>query len=264
MRPIPIAELAAALYGPSSKYRGMALLKAYFDESGTHAGSPIVLIAGLIAPIETWIDIEREWNENLATSRVPYFHAYECDAGVGAFANTERVFRDALRIGLAKVIAKYSPEPVIAGIEKEDWERLQPIVARSALRESYGHPCAWCFEYCMQQVVTWSYEQADGEPVAIILASQDEYKTLANDIYAAHLVSPAHDYPLAFAAAKLTPAIQAADFVAYEAYKNFVRQKNNPNAPYRPQFEILLNAGKGTRWAEREGYQFMLPCVLGK
>lgn len=257
MRPIPIAELAAVLHGSSSKNRGMALLKAYFDESGTHAGSPVIVIAGLIAPIEAWIDIEREWNENLATSRVPYFHAYECDAGDGVFANTKRVFRDALCIGLAKVIAKYTPEPVVAAITKEDWEWMKPKVAQSPLRESYGHPCAWCFEYCMQQVITWSHEQNDGEPVAIVLANQDEYKTLANDIHAAHRVSPARDYTLAFAAAKLTPAIQAADFLAYEVYKNFVRQMNSPDAPYRPQFEILLNAGKGTRWAEQKNNPFM-------
>jgi hypothetical protein len=43
---------------------------AYFDESGTHAASPVLVVAGYLSPVEQWSHFEREWRELLDEFRV--------------------------------------------------------------------------------------------------------------------------------------------------------------------------------------------------
>ena len=61
----------------------MALLvETYFDESGTHEGSPVMCVAGYILTKRNAIELAREWNEVLNWAELPhplpYFHMSEC------------------------------------------------------------------------------------------------------------------------------------------------------------------------------------------
>jgi hypothetical protein len=42
----------------------MAHLAAYLDDSGTHAGSPIVSVAGAIGVIPLWERFSEKWKRN--------------------------------------------------------------------------------------------------------------------------------------------------------------------------------------------------------
>ncbi len=65
------------------------MLVAYFDESGTHDQSKVVCIAGLVGTAIEWSRIERPWEENLRTTRVPWFHANDCEEGIKLFDGFE-------------------------------------------------------------------------------------------------------------------------------------------------------------------------------
>jgi hypothetical protein len=106
---LSLADLARGLHPSSSSHKVVAVLQAYLDESGTHAQSPVVMIGGFVASADLWGLIETDWNGILANIGVPYFHASECEAGDGIYWSIPRELRDALFVGLSKVIAKHHP-----------------------------------------------------------------------------------------------------------------------------------------------------------
>jgi hypothetical protein len=49
---------------------------AYYDESGTHGGdSPATVLAGMVGRTEDWRSLEREWQKVLRKYGLPHFHA---------------------------------------------------------------------------------------------------------------------------------------------------------------------------------------------
>jgi hypothetical protein len=55
--------------------RGLAMLRAYFDESGTHTGAPLVVVAGWLGDKKTWKSFIKEWSTYLRAVGVRSFHA---------------------------------------------------------------------------------------------------------------------------------------------------------------------------------------------
>jgi hypothetical protein len=91
----------------------MTILRAYFDESGTHAGSRVTGVAGYIGPVEAWDALEAEWVIELQrfsndTGRdISAFHAYDCENGEDYWVGIQRSIREAYYQRLARVISKY-------------------------------------------------------------------------------------------------------------------------------------------------------------
>src|SRR5574337_667214 len=57
-----IEQLASTVllnYDPEGRF--MAMLAAYFDESGIHSDSSVVAVAGYVAPVNEWQKLELEW-----------------------------------------------------------------------------------------------------------------------------------------------------------------------------------------------------------
>jgi len=53
----------------------IVMLEAYLDESGTHKGSPIVVVAGWLGDRKVWKSFIKEWNSHLRAAGISHFHA---------------------------------------------------------------------------------------------------------------------------------------------------------------------------------------------
>jgi hypothetical protein len=63
-----------------------AMLKAYFDESGIHGGSPTCVVAGFVVSAKNGRNLIHDWQtELLYKHSVPYFHAKEFAQRTGPF-----------------------------------------------------------------------------------------------------------------------------------------------------------------------------------
>ena len=60
-----VGRLALSLY-PTDPFRGRyVVFTAYYDESGTHGGSPFTILAGFVGNPERWARLEGEWRKVL-------------------------------------------------------------------------------------------------------------------------------------------------------------------------------------------------------
>ncbi len=66
------------------------MLTAYFDDSGTHAGSDVILMGGLIAHEDEWKVLEAEWKTALGEFGLRRMHMSHCESRKGEFAAFER------------------------------------------------------------------------------------------------------------------------------------------------------------------------------
>lgn len=66
------------------------MIEAYLDESGTHTGSPLVVVAGWVGSREAWKSFIEEWNIHLTNAGISCFHATnpECESLKGLLTLT--------------------------------------------------------------------------------------------------------------------------------------------------------------------------------
>jgi uncharacterized protein DUF3800 len=199
------------------RHKAIALLRAYFDETGIHDGSPMTVICGVVAPLSKWDSFDADWKKQLEVPGVPHFHAIDCEHADGVFQGIQRPLRDSLFWGLADVIGRHGIHVVNAGISAKDWKNY-PII-----QERFGSPFHLCFTYILQQLSKWSNEHANGEKLCLSFSQQNQYKDKAQRIFEAY-ISSTHEgvglVSLQFSDMKLFPGLQAADLVCYETFKN--------------------------------------------
>src|SRR5438105_4466057 len=70
-----IGRLALGLYPAAPRGRTFVILTAYYDESGTHGGSPLTVLAGFVGSGDEWVGFEREWQKVLKKHKITHVRA---------------------------------------------------------------------------------------------------------------------------------------------------------------------------------------------
>jgi hypothetical protein len=180
-----------------------AVLRAYFDESGIHAGSQTIIICGFIGPRNEWRRVAHKWQK---TMKGRVFH----------YKNMRN--KTKLLERLATILA----ESRLAGINMGflgDWDR--------AIRSGPAHwPTRYpsCYqmvlEMCVGHLEKHSKASLDGEPIALTFSRQDQYAKFAEKIWRAHRDRGQWNCIVRFGYGD--PGLaesQAADMIAYEAFQ---------------------------------------------
>lgn len=128
----------------------IAVLEAYLDEGGTHAGAPLLCVAGYVGKRKQWGAYEDEWLPTFNDSKVSFFHAEDSTC-------------DRLRLPLATAIDKgrffgvsYSVKPDIFNSH-----------ASGALKSQLGNAYAVCAVYCALAMCRVAYELKLG-PISFV------------------------------------------------------------------------------------------------
>ena len=81
-------------------------LAGYFDDSGTHDDSDVVLWGGFVGQEDDWRSLEPEWNARLRVDGINAFHMKDCagEIGRGAFADMDYASRQNLIHDLRNII----------------------------------------------------------------------------------------------------------------------------------------------------------------
>jgi Protein of unknown function (DUF3800) len=218
----------------------MALLKAYFDESGTHDQSTVVMITGLMGTMDQWAVFEQDWTKLLSNLGLSHFHASACAAREEIFAPLHHSTRRDLFVNLMQIIMDHKLTPVNGTVWRSDWDKFKngPHGGRCP------DPYYLCLEYVIDQMVQWAINHANGESVAPTFALQDEYATRALETYKVIQRIPRWQNrlgPLVFVPAEDYPALQGADLLGYELYQYTTTYRTDPELPVRPAMQKLLD-----------------------
>ena len=216
------------------------MLRAYFDETGIHQGSPLVMITGIVAPESFYEPFENDWSTALIKWGISDFHASRCFRREKQFEPFEEWQRNSMFCDFARVIAKHLPTVVNSTSKTVVWDATSQFI-----REIFVRPYGMCFEHVVQQLIQWSHEQGSQESIALVFADQVEYQHHADRTYAAYRDNEQYGELLAglsFYPAARVMSLQAADLLAYEMFRYHAPRAEGREQPIRESMKILLDS----------------------
>ena len=252
---IPFAEWLGLARSLRNHPRAVAVLEAYFDESGTSGKEPLTVVSGFIATDMTWLDFDALWRSALKNDLkelgLDWFHMVECENGTERFSKwlLEPEVRRRAATTMANVIVKSGLTGFWSSVDVEDW---RGPLADQTIKNRYQRPYHFCFEDCIRQAEKWVSEFAPVEMVDLIFAEQQEYKKRAQIIYNAYMAGKAKSplKSLRFAPMQTCAPLQAADMAVYSTNKSMMGDlygKDTRHRIYRSALDVLFwNEGSFT------------------
>lgn len=104
----------------------VAVAEAYFDESGTHDGSPVMCVAGYIFEADAAKAFSTAWNAVLRDYDLPYFHMKEITGPSGVFAHLTKDECDECARKLIPLIREHMTIGVAAMVDRSAFGLLMP------------------------------------------------------------------------------------------------------------------------------------------
>ena len=202
------------------------MLTAYFDDSGTHADSEVVLWYGLFGNHFQWAHFDNLWAAKLrepspGKAALSRFHMAHCQAGDGEFFGWGRTATDFLVHELGDIILKCGLWADGAVIPRKDWDELIAGDLRTALGDAEGYSLRIAFV----RATKWARERGADDEIAFVFDRRKEREAEGKRIFQMFehlaLIEPNAVKPLAIAFSDATSELplQAADLVAWEMYQ---------------------------------------------
>lgn len=248
------------------------MLTAYFDDSGTHSKSDVVLWSGLCGNERQWALLSALWTEKLkspspAKDPLTHFHMAHCQDSRGEFAGWNRVATDFLVHELGGIILQSGVWGVACAVYRKDWDDLVSGNWREAWGDAEQYAAMNCFTNLSKMRLVAPNILGE-EKIAVAFddrPSSNEHVKSCYDIYRMSSAVGAEFASISFVSAAKCPPLQAADLVAWEHYQ-FAKDRmtDRTNTPRRKQFRRLLEKKRfQVKWVDRASVKRMLESASG-
>jgi hypothetical protein len=224
------------------------VLSAYLDDSGTHGNSPICVLAGYFGGQRQWVSFDRQWSKALSDFGIKEFHAHRFWAAakgkkVAAYEGWDGHRATRLINRLLTIVGSHRVYPFGSAIVMDDWNALPgdeqkvltgaayfkgktvtPGARKKAFFLPFVHAVRKAANYCPQE-----------QKMDFVFDENELYKPYAQDYFElmTKLPDPVGKVlgQISFVSSEQTPAVQAADLLAYEINKYMLdRIRLNANA----------------------------------
>ncbi len=217
------------------------LLTAYFDESGTHSGSPVSVVAGYVATVIQWRAFESRWSKMLDKAGVEIFHATDlCNSQNEFYGWTEERRRTLIKEA-ARIIKDQTEIGLGYATLVRDFEQVIPLGLQEWLGGIYG----WCGMGILSFATRWAEEAGYPMPINVFLEAGAKGRHQLDRLMGAMANKP--ESPIGgwgFQKKSRIVQLQAADFLAYEIYKNIINRdpatRKKSLYPVRGSYQSLI------------------------
>lgn len=232
------------LHSYNSKLRTIAVLNftGYFDESGTHAGSRVIVVAGYVSPEREWRRLEIKWKKRLRREGAKYYHTTDIEAATprGPYKGWSRLKADRLTASLLPLIRDHIKWGFAVYLLREDWEAVKRS-AQIVFRDYNKFPYVLLSKMCIEGLaVMLGKHLPKGEKISFIFERNDSSGKIV-DGYNELVKRPAYSSCGAIQIGEKTlfPGLQAADLAAWH-YRRFVEQKHGFRDDNHPAVNTVL------------------------
>jgi Protein of unknown function (DUF3800) len=204
----------------------MADLTAYIDESGTHGGSPLTIMAGFIGYAERWDAFDQHWRTILTDNNLAYIHAIELKHGNGQFSDKikwPRNRRTSFAASVSHIPLEYARYSLSVILNNSDYDQFyvgddkKMRKRRPPLDSKYG-VCCRIFMYVISRFIE-QFEDRDSQVQLVFESGHKNSRApeaVLSEMYEslpeiAKYISPNITYALK----KKSTGVQAADMIAY-------------------------------------------------
>jgi hypothetical protein len=141
---------------PSEREDSLVLVakNAFFDESGTHDGSEIVTMAGLIASYDSWTRWEIEWQKILAARGIKGFHCTDFMARQGEFEND---WSNDERNEFMQRLCQAVSENIVVGLACSVFRSEYDATVTTDLQEDIRDPYYFGLYTCLYLLICWPH-----------------------------------------------------------------------------------------------------------
>jgi Protein of unknown function (DUF3800) len=232
------------------------MLIAYFDDSGSHGDSDVVLWNGLFGNHYQWQLFNELWVAKLkdpspGKESLKRFHMFECQNSVGEFSGWSRTATDFLVHELGDIVLRCGLHSNGAAISRKDWDDLVKGDLRTALGDAEGYSMRIAFV----RATKWAREIAFQNEMKFVFDRRKEREQEGKRIFdlfqhyaEIEQISPA-PVSIAFSDSYRTLPLQAADMFAWEQYqyaRDFLNSNGAMKVARRSQLRRLSKGGKIT------------------
>jgi hypothetical protein len=240
---VPITTLASDVSAYGQRERGLAVLKAFFDDSGTHDSADVSVMGGLIAHEDEWAVLETEWARALGELKLRKMQMSSCERGWKQFKEWNRDERERAIARFGAIIEKMNARMLMAAVSRDCWNAVAP---HTRLGEAFAEPIDFCFNACMRHALESKRRSAKARELVVVTfdcreESVDHWRSLARSYERRY---PDRVASFAFSSMEKVLSLQAADMIAYEGFRfQCSREKLGGAEPQAgPNFAKLLKA----------------------
>lgn len=217
---LPIRDLGNFALPTGEREGIFVMLRAYFDDSGTHRDSKVVLMGGLIGTVQQWEGFERQWAAKLAAplqGKAPLaaFHLTDCNSAQGEFRGYSRAERDALTHDFRLIIIEADLISTTSAIDRVAWNEL----VTGAAREGIESPVEICAAHCVQEAIRVAGAHPEGDAISVFfdqgIETNNMHRILDSFTY---LLAIPRVMLISFGPVKKILPLQGADMAVTESY----------------------------------------------
>jgi hypothetical protein len=231
--------------------------EAYFDESGTDAGSPVVCVAGYLFEKDQCLRMDAEWKAALEAAGISHFHMVECAQGVGKFARKSKAERIEIESRLIGIIKRRACVGIVCSVCPEDYLHFVPGA------KDFGGAYQLLLSWCIVAVSTWVAKHDYQGEIAYFFEAGHALEAHANASMIKLRNTPALKHGCRyrshlFIGKNDARPIQAADLLAWQWHREWINEHGPVRRGRRADFNSLLDLPHMHCHLTRENIQALL------
>ena len=231
-------------YALFSKADVMIFIAAYFDESGIHLDSTVIVVAGILATTKQWVRFDRQWRKILAKENIKIFHMTDFLSSQGEFKGWIKDRKGPFIDKLTDAIRMHSRFYFVHAVRRSEFDAVKvgyPTVNISAYQ--------LCCEQCMTGISHWARKSA--KPVSVAVYFEQGNKIMSETIKLFQKV-PDSEFlrnkyrinQMTFARKDEQVGLQAADMLAHGIYTYHRKLLEGSDNPVPQSLQALFKERK--------------------